>query len=205
MMKENAQTLIENFKSRNIRAVYCENREEAVRFLLSEFEDGKSISWGGSMTIDRLGIKQIIKSGGMSVLDRDNAATPEEKHRMQQETFLCDYYLMSSNAFTRDGKLVNIDGIGNRVAALIYGPAKVFVVVGRNKLCDTEEQALDRVRNLAAPKNAARLNRNTPCAESGVCHNCLVDDCICSHIVVTRRSWHKDRITVVLIDEEMGL
>lgn len=204
-MKEHIENIIQSFRSRNVDAVYAETREEAVRYLLSEFESGKTISWGGSMTISQLGIKEQLVRRGLNILDRDNAATPEEKHRMQQQTFFCDYYLMSSNAVTRDGKLVNIDGIGNRVAALIYGPARVFVVVGKHKICATEAEALDRVRNIAAPKNAARLSRETPCADTGVCHDCLEEQSICSHIVVTRRSWHKGRITVVLVDEELGI
>lgn len=204
-MKENIENLIQSFRSRNIDAVYAETADEALRYLLSEFESGKTVSWGGSMTISQLGIKERLADCGLNVIDRDHAANPEEKHRMQQQTFYCDYYLMSSNAVTRDGILINIDGIGNRVAALIYGPARVFVVVGRNKICDTEAEALNRVRNIAAPKNAARLSRETPCVDSGVCHDCLEEQSICSHIVITRRSWHKGRITVVLVDEELGV
>ncbi len=201
----NIKRLLGNFRKRNFDAFYFHDKAGALEYLISEFKVGKTITWGGSLTINEIGIKELIRKRDLHIIDRDTAVTHEEKHRMHLESFSCDYYLMSSNAVTRDGKLVNIDGIGNRVAALIYGPAAVYVIVGVNKICKDEDEALERVRNLTAPKNAIRLKRSTPSAETGFCHDCLKEQCICSHIVVTRRSWTRNRIKIIIINEALGL
>jgi hypothetical protein len=197
-------TLIDNLKRRNFDAVFFENKEEAVAALLTEFDENKSIAWGGSVTLADLGIKERLKTRNLKILDRDAVSSPEEKRMIQLASFDCDFYLMSSNAVTQDGKLVNIDGSGNRLACLIYGPRKVYVIVGRNKICATEEDAVKRVRNIAAPQNAKRLGLKTPCAERGTCQDCLSEQCICNQMVITRRSLIKGRIKVVVINEDLG-
>jgi hypothetical protein len=196
--------LINNLKRRNFDAVFFENKEDAVRSLLAEFGENKSIAWGGSVTLNELGIKEILKTKNLKVLDRDSARTPEEKRQIHLQSFDCDYYLMSSNAVTEDGKLVNVDGFGNRLACLIFGPRKVYVIVGKNKICKTEEEAVNRVRNIVAPRNAKRLGLKTPCTAKGVCQDCLSEQCICNQLVITRRSLIKDRIKVVVINEDLG-
>ncbi|MFO7723108.1 MAG: lactate utilization protein [Bacteroidales bacterium] len=198
------EKLLHNLLKRNFDAAFFETRQEAVQWLLAQMEEKKSVTWGGSLTLNEIGIKEALRERNITILERDMVTDAEEKHRLQRETFFCDYYLMSTSAITEDGVLVNIDGTGNRLAALMYGPDKVFVVAGINKVFGTEEEALHAVRNNAAPWNAARLNRKTPCASTGYCHDCLTSDCVCSHIVITRRSWHKERITVVLINEKLG-
>ena len=198
------EKLISNLKKRNYLVESFKNKEEALDYLLNQFEPQKSIAWGGSVTLDELGIKNEIRNKNWIVLNRDNAKTPQEKRDIQIKSFDADYYLLSTSAISEDGLLVNIDGNGNRLAAFIFGPKKVFVIAGTNKICKSEEEAMDRVRNIAAPKNTQRLKRNTPCAKTGTCHNCLSDDCVCSHIIVTRRSWVKGRVEIILIEEELG-
>jgi len=185
--------------------IIAQTKEEAKELLLKEIKEQKSIAWSGSASLQELGIKEAIRKRNMVILDRDHARDSEDKHNIHIASFGCDYYLMGTNAITRDGKLVNMDGLGNRLAAMIYGPDKVYVIAGINKICDSEEEAIQRVRQYAAPANAARLHRNTPCAQTGICHDCLDDECICSHLVITRRSWHKERITIVLVNEDLGI
>ena len=133
------------------------------------------------------------------------AATPEEKTELMRQALLCDTYLMSSNAISSDGQLVNIDGNGNRCAALIYGPKQVLVVAGLNKVTGSLEAAMDRARNVAAPINAKRFaGLQTPCYKAGLCGDCLSADCICSQIVITRTSRNKGRIKVILVGESLG-
>ena len=117
---------------------------------------------------------------------------------------MADYFLMSTNAITMDGELVNIDGRSNRVSCLCWGPQNVIIIAGMNKVALDVESALKRVRNFAAPPNAVRLNKNTPCAQTGKCADCYSPDCICSQIVITRRSSTPNRIKVILVGEELG-
>jgi L-lactate utilization protein LutB len=198
-----AQTVIKQFAKRNIEAFYCENKDDTVKLMLSFIEEGKSISWGGSNTITELGIKDILENGNYVLVDRDKF-TGEERTTKMREAFFSDYYLTSSNAVTQDGLLVNIDGNGNRVAAICFGPKQVIVVVGINKLVPTVEHAVDRIRNFATPPNAIRLDYDTPCSKSGVCSDCLVKDCICGQILVTRYNRNAGRIKVIIVGETLG-
>ncbi|MDP3386579.1 MAG: lactate utilization protein [Eubacteriales bacterium] len=198
-----AQTIIKQFAKRNIEGYYCVNKEEAVKLMLGFIEEGKSISWGGSNTITELGIKDLLENGNYVLVDRDKF-TGEERNTKMKEAFFSDYYLTSSNAVTQDGLLVNIDGNGNRVAAISFGPKQVIVVVGINKLVPTVEYAVERIRNFATPPNAIKLNYDTPCSKSGVCSDCLVKDCICGQILVTRFNRNTGRIKVIIVGETLG-
>jgi len=198
--------LLAAMRSRNFLVSLVETRADALALLMEEIGPGSSVSWGGSVTLDQVGIKEALqKRDDVTLLNRDTAVDAADKHRIQTAAFGCDFYLMSTSAITADGLLVNIDGMGNRLAALMYGPRVVYVVAGVNKICSTEEEAMNRVRQVAAPANVQRLGRNTPCAVTGRCHDCLSADCICSHIVVTRRSWVPGRIRVILVKEVSGI
>ncbi len=198
------KALLQNLKRRNYNAIYFDSKEEAKQHLLSQFKENQSIAWGGSMTINELEIKELLHSTGMEVLDRDNAKSPEEKREIHLASFDCDHYLMSSNAITEDGLLVNIDALGNRVANLIFGAKSVHIIVGKNKICKTEQEALTRARKVA-PKNTKRLDFNTPCRQTGECHDCLSEQCICDHIVISRRAWVKNRVNIVVVGENLGM
>lgn len=199
-----AKEVIAALTKRGMEAHYVASKEDATTLALDFFKEGASISWGGSMTLTEIGLLDALKNtSSYTLLDRNNVA-PEEVENIYRKAFSCDYYLMSSNAITRDGKLVNIDGTGNRVAALIYGPKEVIIIAGMNKVVQTEEEALSRIRNIASPRNAMRLNKQTPCALTGSCHDCLSPDCICMQTVITRNSRIQGRIKVILVGENLG-
>jgi L-lactate utilization protein LutB len=183
---------------------YCETKEDALKRALEIVKKGSTVSYGGSMSVKQVGILDAIREGDYNLLDRDNAQTPEEREKIQFETFGCDYYFMSTNAVTVSGELINVDGLGNRIAAMTYGPKHVIMIVGINKVVMDVEQGVSRARNVAAPPNCIRLSYDNPCAATGLCHDCLSEGCICSHTVITRRSRPNGRIKVILVGEELG-
>lgn len=196
--------LVKKLQMRGFDAYYCQNKQEALAQALALIPETDVVSWGGSVTIAELGLLDAVKKRN-PVIDRDTAKTPEEKQELMHKALLCDTFLLSSNAITADGQLVNIDGNGNRVAALIYGPKQVLVLAGLNKVAGSLEAAMDRARNIAAPINAQRFpGLATPCYKTGSCGNCVSADCICSQIVVTRTSRVKGRIKVILVGEQLG-
>ena len=190
---------------RNMEGYYCSTADEAVEKVLELIPAGDVVSWGGVATVDELGIKERLRHRGQPVIDRDTARTPEERMAMLHQALTCDTFLMSSNAISEDGQLVNIDGMGNRVAALCFGPKQVIVVAGMNKVAGDLNAAIARARNVAAPANAQRFNIKTPCAVNGQCGDCTSPDCICAQMVITRFSKIKGRIKVVLVGEDLGL
>lgn len=200
-----ASTIIKNFAKRNIEGFYCDTKEEAVTLAMNLMKDGGTVGMGGTETVKEIAlIDAINRTPSLHFIDRETAKTPEEKKAIYRESFNADYYLMSSNAITIDGELVNIDGNGNRVACLIYGPEQVIVLAGMNKVVDDVESGIQRVGIHAAPPNAARLGTHTPCAALGHCGDCHSEDCMCCQIVITRHSRQKGRIKVILIGEELG-
>lgn len=199
-----ADSLIEKFNQRGIEGYYCDNSEEALVMAKRFLTPGCSVTWGGSMTLEEIGLIDELKNSDYVVIDRTTAKSPEEARALYGKIVTADYFFMSSNAITLDGQLINIDGSGNRVACLITGPKNVVVIAGMNKITTDVDAGIARVRNMAAPPNTVRLNRQTPCSELGRCANCLVPDCICSQIVITRRSHIPNRIKVILVGEELG-
>ena len=199
-----AKTLIKNLQRRHIEGFYCPTAEEAVRKVSELIEDGNSVTWGGTITVRDLGIPEALKKRGtLEVLDRDLVVTPEEKQAMYLRAFSVDVYLSSANAISEDGVIVNIDGNGNRVAAITWGPKKVIFVIGLNKVAQTVEAALARARSTASPINAARFDIKTPCQVDGVCHNCNSIDSICNYVHFLRNS-PQGRHTVILVGENLG-
>lgn len=200
-----AKSIISAIEKRNMTAYYCEDIEACRKKVLDLIPEGSVISWGGSMSIHECGIPDALRErGDCEVLDRTKYITPEEQKEFAVKTFQSNYFLMSTNAITLDGELVNIDGYGNRVASLIYGPDHVIVVTGMNKVVPDVKQGFDRVRNIASPPNTVRLGKNTPCSKNGKCGDCMSPDCICNQIVVTRRSRDKERIIILLVNENLG-
>ena len=199
-----AQTLIEHFSKRGIEAYYAEDGNAALKTALRFVTPGSRVSWGGSMTLEEIGLIDALKSGDWVVLDRSVPKTPEEMKEFYSKVAVCDYYFMSTNAMTLQGELVNIDGNGNRVASLIFGPENVIIVAGMNKLCPDLDSAVARARNTAAPMNTVRLNKETPCTQIGRCADCMRPDCICNQFVITRRSGIPGRIKIILVGESLG-
>ena len=199
-----AKTIIKNLERRHMQGFYCKTAQEAVKKVSELIEDGSSVTWGGTMTVRDLGIPDYLKNRGtLEVLDRDMVETPEEKQAMYLRAFSTDVYLSSANAISEDGVIVNIDGNGNRVAAITWGPKKVIFVIGLNKVAQTVESALARARSTASPVNAARFDINTPCQMDGICHNCKSPDSICNYVHFLRNS-PKGRHLVVLVGEDLG-
>ena len=203
-----SQKLINSLKKRNFEAYFCTDKESANKLILNLILKDEVISWGGSVTIDQLGIKEILKGNNYKLLDRDSAKTSEERENLIAKSLTSDVFLMSANAISEDGEIVNIDKKGNRIAALCYGPKRVFIVIGTNKIVKSLDDAISRARNIAAPINAQRISNimemNTPCTLNGSCGNCKSEDSICSHILITRLCYPKNRINVIIINEELG-
>ena len=199
-----AGRMIKNLKRRNMEAFYCPTAEEAIKKVSELIDDGSSVTWGGTMTVRDLGIPDALRSRGtLEVLDRDLVETPEEKLAIYLRAFSTDVYLTSANAISEDGVIVNIDGNGNRVAAITWGPKKVIFVIGMNKVAQTVEAALARVRGTASPINAARFDIKTPCHVDGVCHNCNSPESICNYVHFLRNS-PNGRHVVVLVGKDLG-
>ena len=199
-----ANTMIKNMAKKNLEGYYCATSAEAVEKALSLMPEGASVTWGGSMTLTECGLMDALKTANYEIIDRDTAKTPEEARVMYSKQVMADYYLMSTNAITIGGELVNIDGRANRVSCLCWGPQNVIIIAGMNKVCSDVESAIQRVRNFAAPPNCVRLNKNTPCAQTGKCGDCYSQESICSQFLVTRRSSTPNRIKVILVGEELG-
>ena len=199
-----ANTIIKNMAKKNLEGYYCATSAEAVEKALSLMPEGSSVTWGGSMTLTECGLMDALKTANYEIIDRDTAKTPQEAREMYAKQVMADYYLMSSNAITVDGELVNIDGRANRVSCLCWGPENVIVIAGMNKVTPDIDSALKRVRNIAAPPNTVRLNKNTPCSQTGKCADCYSPECICSQVLITRRSSTPNRIKVILVGEELG-
>ena len=192
-------------QSRHFDAYYCKTGAEARELALSLIPKEHSVSWGGSVTIREIGLLDAVEAGGYTVIDRDRANSPEERHELMRQALLCDTYLTSVNAISEDGEFVNIDGMGNRVAAITFGPKSVIAVVGMNKVTKTLEDAYRRARHYASPLNTVRLHLATPCAATGSCADCKSPDCACSYLVTTRMCRQPGRIKVILVGEPLGL
>lgn len=199
-----SQKVIQGLKNRHMNGYYVHTKQEAFDLVFELMKSDSSVGWGGSDTINSLGIKEELYKRDFKVIDRDKVKDADEKYNIERETFYADYYLMSTNAITEDGILVNMDGHCNRVACLCFGPKQVIMVVGMNKVTKDIDSAISRLRNVAAPINNQRFGGNRPCQVTGSCANCLAQGCICDQLVITRNSIDPDRIHVILVDEVLG-
>jgi hypothetical protein len=197
--------VVKALEKRFFDAWYFSEPEAAIEQVFSLIPKTDVVSWGGSLTA--AGLTRLAVERGYQVIDRDSAADNRERNELMRKALLCDTFLTGTNALSEDGQLVNIDGGGNRVAAMIYGPRQVIVVTGMNKVVKTLQDAYNRARTLAAPLNMQRVgpDRKTPCGELGTCGNCLSADSICTYIVTTRICKPAGRIKLVLIGKDLGL
>lgn len=209
IVKEHSDVLgkkvVEALKKNNFDAVYFATKEEAAEFVLKFIEPGMKVGIGGSVTLNQLELPQKAGEKGATVLNHNAPGlSGEEKLAIRREQLLCDLFLTGSNGITLDGHLVNIDGIGNRVAAMTFGPKKVIVAAGINKISIDEETALKRIQINTAPKNNKRLNLPNPCTVSGVCMDCKGQSRICNVYSIMRKKPSLTDMTVVIIGEELG-
>ena len=196
---------VESLKKNGFQAAYFSDKEEAAQYVLSLIPKNNSVGVAGSATTKSLKILVELKNRGNQILDHNDPSLSEEEKnqvRLQQQT--CDVFLTSSNAVTLDGKLVNMDGIGNRVAAMTFCPKKVIIVVGVNKIVSNLDLALDRIQTTASPINNKRLDRPNPCVKTGICVDCQAPTRICNILnIIYKRPFLTD-ITVIVIGENLG-
>lgn len=199
-----AQKVIKGLKGRNMAGFYAANKEEALKLALELIEEETTVGWGGSTTVEEIGLKEALINGNYQVINRDLAKDAKEKRTLELAVLGASSMVAGSNAITEDGELVNIDGNGNRVAGIIYGPEQVILIIGMNKVCKTLEDAISRAQNMAATTNTKRFAIQTPCNVTGSCAKCKTPETICCQYVVTRYSKIKDRIKVILVNENLG-
>ena len=196
--------IVKELTARNMEAYYTDSKEEALKKALEVIPEASSISWGGSMSVNEIGLKEAVCQGNYQVYNRDIAPTPEDKRKIELAAYDCDYFLTSANAITEDGIMINIDGHSNRVSSIAAGPQNVLMIIGMNKVTRDVDSAMSRARNEAAPINAQRFNRSTPCCKTGACFDCKTPDTICCQILITRYSKTPQRIKVILVNEDLG-
>lgn len=204
----NEQKIIRTIKAlekNNMNGYLVENEEELIDKIKEIVSEGSMVACGGSMSLFETGVINHLRSNRYRFLDRyKEGLTKEELVKIYKEAFFADAYFSSSNAITEDGQLYNVDGNGNRVAALLYGPEKVIIICGINKIVPTLEDAIKRNETISAPANAKRLNKNTPCTKVGYCMNCNSKERICSEYTVIKRQSIKERIHVIFLNKEIG-
>lgn len=195
----------------NMHAYYAPTSADAVKVVESLLQEGDTISCGGSVTLDATGVKALMRSGKYNFLDREAVATDAQRQEIYRKTFSADAFLTSSNAITENGELYNVDGGGNRVAAMLFGPNKVIVVAGYNKIVRDLDAAAVYVKSLTTPANAMRMNLDTPCTHAAcpgtdgdMCAGCRSENRICSLFTVMAYQRSKNRVHVVLVGEEVG-
>lgn len=196
-----AEKIIAGLASRNMSGYYVQSKEEALAKALELIPEGSKVTKGGSMSVLEIGLDKALKTGNYDYCDRDATA---DKKSAEVFAYTADVYLGSSNAITEDGVLINIDGNSNRVSAYAYGPKKLVLIVGMNKVASDVDAAMKRARNEAATINAQRFGLNTPCSRTGACVDCKSPDTICCQFLITRFSRHKDRIHVILVNDSLG-
>ena len=196
-----AKKVIKGLESRNMTGYYAASKEEALRIALDLIPEKSSVTMGGAMSVHEIGLVDALKEGDYDFIDRDDY---EDKREAMLKAYDADFFLSSANAMTEDGVLVNIDGNANRVSAIAQGPKKVLFVVGMNKICSDLDSAMDRAQYISAPINAQRFGLETPCAKTGACAQCKSHDTICCQILITRYSKHDGRISVILVNDDLG-
>ena len=199
------EVLVKNLQNRHFEAYYCETKEQALEKALELIPKGSSVGWGGALSAQQIGLMDAIKCGDYVAIDRDKAANPEERKKIMKDCLLADVFITGANAISLDGQMVNIDGNGNRVAAIVYGPESIIVVAVMNKVVDTLDAAMARARTISAPLNKQRFDLQTPCEVTGTCADCKSEGCICNQILVTRHCRPSGRIKFVLVGENLGL
>lgn len=198
------ESVIKSLFNRNIEGFYAEDKNEALEIAKRLLKDVKSVGAGGSMTIKEIGLYDELKNGNYGFIDRDDYKTPEEIRSATLKMYDADAFVGSVNAISSDGIIVNIDGNSNRISAYAFGPKKLVLIVGVQKIASDLDSAMKRARNVAATMNCERLDRPTPCRKIGTCVNCLTKDTICCNFLITRYSRHDGRIKIIFVNEEVG-
>ena len=202
--EKRGQQLVKNLNARFFEAYYCDNKEEAKKKALELIPEGSVVGWGGCLSAEQIGLVDTMRHGNYKAIDRDTASSPEERMELMRQCLLSDVFITGANAISMDGQMVNIDGMGNRVSAIVFGPKSVIVVAGMNKVVDTVEDAVVRARTVAAPTNKQRFPASTPCMVTGTCANCKGEGSICNQFLITRSCRPAGRIKFILVGEDLG-
>ena len=212
-MNENIQWLnerriektISKLEKNNIKGYYAKNNDELLNIIKDIAKEGEMVSVGGSMTLFETNIIDFLRSGRYNFLDRyEENLTPADMKEIYRKSFYADTYFSSVNAITEEGEIFNVDGNGNRVAAMLYGPDKVILIVGANKIVKNLDDAVNRNKTISGPVNAKRLNTATPCAKVGYCMDCKSEDRICCEYTVIKRQRTAGRIHVIFVNDILG-
>ena len=196
--------LVKNLQKHHFEAYYCATKADALAQVLALIPEGSTVGWGGAISAAQVGVQAALNAGNYTTIYRDAVSAPAEKLKCMRACFDADYFITGANALSLDGQMVNIDGNGNRVGMIVYGPKHIIVVAGMNKVCATLDDAVTRARTVAAPMNQQRFGLNNPCTATGTCHDCHSESCICNQLLITRNSKPAGRIKVVLVGEELG-
>ncbi|MBO7655250.1 MAG: lactate utilization protein [Kiritimatiellae bacterium] len=207
LMEQKCRSLVHALEHRRFTAVYCPTVRDAADAVIAAAESAATVGFGGSLSVAELDVQPRLAEMGKELLDHGRPGlTPEEKMTIMRRQLTCDLFLTGTNAVTQDGCLVNIDGNGNRVASMIFGPKKVVIVVGRNKIVDGDiNDAYLRIKQKASPPNAKRLNKKTPCAETGFCADCDSPDRICMVTTLLERKPRLTDVCVLVVNADLGL
>ncbi len=205
--EQKCERAVESLGKNGFTAVYCKTGQEAYDYIIREAAEAESVGFGGSMSVTDLAVQEKLREMGKEILNHSQPAlSREERLEIMRRQLTCDLFLTGSNAVTLSGYLVNIDSTGNRVASMFFGPKKVIVVAGRNKLVDGDiAAAIKRIKDWASPPNAKRLNFNTPCAKTGFCCDCTSPDRICRITTIIDRKPRFTDLRVLVVNEDMGL
>lgn len=203
--EEKINRTIKALKANNMNAYFVNSKEEVLEKIKELVKENSTVGCGGSVSLDEYGVIEHLRSGRYNFLDRyKEGLTQDEITKIYRESFFADAYFASSNAVTEDGKLYNVDGNGNRIAAMTYGPSKVILLVGVNKIVKDVDEAIKRNREVSAPANAKRLNRRTPCASVGYCMDCKSEDRICLEYSLIAKQRDKDRMHIIFVNDNIG-
>lgn len=212
-MNEKILKVKKALEQNNMAVHYAENSAEVISIVKTLIKKGDTVSCGGAVTLADTGVDKLLKCGDYNFLDRSAPdLTPEQVNEVYTKTFAADAFFCSANAVTENGELVNVDGRGNRVAALIFGPKRVICIVGVNKIVADVPAAFERIKQVAAPLNAKRLNKNTPCLHTGRCiavgggiaEGCRSENRICANYVISAHQMVKNRINVIICNQTLG-
>ena len=196
---------IKNLEKNNIKGYYAKSNDELINIIKDIAKEGEMVSVGGSITLFETNVRDLLRSGRYNFLDRyEENLTSADMKEIYRKTFYADTYFSSVNAITEEGEIFNVDGNGNRVAAMLYGPDKVILVVGANKIVKNIDEAVKRNKAVSGPANAKRLNTDTPCSKVGYCMDCKSNDRICCEYTVIKRQRTADRMNVIFINDVLG-
>ncbi len=205
MNKETIEQLIKSLKKNRIEAIHFPSKKELVDYFIDNLTPNLTVGTGDSLTLEQIGLFDLLRKSNINFLDKHKKdITKAEKSKLYRDNFSSDIFLSGINAITLEGKIFNLDGNGSRVAPIIYGPKRVLLICGTNKIVRNDDDAISRIKNIAAPIDAKRLNKKTPCTKTGKCEDCKSPDKICNYYTIIQGQFDRERIKVLLLDGEYG-